>query len=114
MSQLASAHCTTCYGTGEIVNDQGPMTCPHCFGEGATVGGVAKVEWRLREIERVHRGSGQESEADVLWLVHELRRSRELLLHVMAMCEDASPEALAHDIKYRINDVLALYPAKPT
>ena len=114
MSERASAQCTTCYGTGEIVSEQGPMTCPHCFGEGGAISGVAKVEWRLREIERLHRGSGLENEADVLWLVHELRRSREVLVRIMALCDDAAPgDALALDVKYRVNDVLGLYEPQP-
>jgi hypothetical protein len=110
MSETAQGRCTTCFGTGEIVNEQGPMACPHCFGDGGAVGGGAKVEWRLREIERLHRGSGLESEKDVLWVVHELRRSREALVRIVTLCQDGQEgDALALEIKYLANEVLGLY-----
>ena len=115
MSQTASQQCSTCYGTGEIVNEQGPVACPYCFGDGGALSGGAKVEWRLREIERLHRGSGLESEGDVLWLVHELRRSREALVRIVSLCQDAQEgDSLALDIKYRANEVLGLYEPKPS
>jgi hypothetical protein len=113
MSETAPGYCTSCYGTGEIVNEQGAVACPHCFGDGGASNAGAKVEWRLREIERLHRASGLESEADVLWLVHELRRSREALLRIVARCQDAhETDALALDIKYQANEVLGLYEAR--
>jgi hypothetical protein len=110
MNATDTGRCVTCYGSGEIVSEQGPVACPHCFGDGGAISSGARVEWRLREIERLHRGSGLESEADVLWLVHELRRSREALLGIVTLCQDAPEgDSLALDIKYRANEVLALY-----
>jgi hypothetical protein len=104
--------CKTCYGTGELVTEQGATTCPDCFGEGAPLGRSARVEWRLRELERVHQGSGQEAEADVLWLVHELRKSRDALTRIFTICQDAGDEPLALDIKYQANEALGLYEPK--
>jgi hypothetical protein len=48
----------------------------------------AELIW-LPEIERVHRDSGREIQADILWLVHELRQSRAALLWILARCHDA-------------------------
>jgi hypothetical protein len=74
------------------------------------VSGATATEWRLRDVERSHRGLGRESEADVLWLVHELRRSRDALLRIVAICDDAgSGEQLALEVKHAANEVLGLY-----
>jgi len=102
--------CSTCYGTGEIVTEQGAGVCPDCFGDGSPLGRGHKMEWRLREIERLHRGSGRDDEADVLWMVGELRRCHEALVHILARCQDAdADDALANDVKYRANEALGLY-----
>src|SRR5688572_18485095 len=101
MTETITGRCASCYGTGEIVGEHGPVACPHCFGDGGQGHSGARLEWRLREIERLHRGSGAESEADMLWLVHELRRSREALVRIVTRCQDAQEgDALALDIKY--------------
>jgi hypothetical protein len=105
--------CTTCYGTGEVVTEHGPVTCTDCFGDGKQLGRSAKVEWRLREIERLHRGSGHDSEPDILWLVRELRRCREALTAIFTRCQDAEEgDALAADVKFRANEALELYAAR--
>lgn len=115
MSSTTSDRCTTCYGEGETVSEQGPQVCPDCFGDGKPLGQRTKMEWRLRHIESEHRGSGRESEADVLWLVHELRRSREALLCILARCQDADEgDAVALAIKYHANEALGLYSPSST
>jgi hypothetical protein len=102
--------CATCYGTGEVVTEHGATTCPDCFGEARAHGRGAALEWRLRELEKQHRGAGTDGDADVLWLIHELRRAREALLLILARCQDADEgDALAADVKFRANDVLELY-----
>jgi hypothetical protein len=101
--------CLTCYGTGEIVSENGAEACTDCYGAGRSLGGFTTMEWRLRDIERAHRGLGRESEADVLWLVHELRRSRDALLRIVAICDDQGTAQLAHEIKHTANEVLELY-----
>jgi hypothetical protein len=103
--------CLTCYGAGETVTEDGPRACPDCFGDAGSPSGGTKMEWRLREIERAYRHSGRETEADVLWLVHELRRSREALLRILARCQDADDESdpVARDAKYEAIEALGLY-----
>jgi hypothetical protein len=108
-----TAGCLTCYGTGEVVTEIGAAACPDCYGNGKPMGRGTTLEWRLRDIERAHRGSGRESEADVLWLVHELRKSREALVRVVARCEDEGASDLSLDVKHLANDVLGLYDPEP-
>jgi hypothetical protein len=102
--------CLTCHGTGEAVTESGPHACSDCFGEGRALSQGAKLEWRLRALESTYRGSGRETEADVLWLVHELRRSRETLLRILARCQDADEgDVTAREIKFQANETLGLY-----
>jgi len=96
----------SCYGTGEVVTEQGAVSCPDCFGDGKPLGRGAKVEWRLRELDKQ---LGQEN-SDVQWLIHELRRCREALLQVLTLCQDADEgDALAREIKFRANEALGLW-----
>jgi hypothetical protein len=102
--------CLTCYGAGEAVTENGPQVCPDCFGDGRPASGGTKLEWRLRYIERTYAGSGRETEADVLWLIHELRQGREALLRILARCQDADDsDALARDVRFQANEALGLY-----
>jgi len=110
ISEAKGGSCLTCYGTGEVVTESGAESCPDCYGTGRLPGGGTATEWRIRDVERAHRGTGRESEAEVLWLVHELRRSREALLRIVALCEDVgSAEQLALEVKHAANEVLGLY-----
>jgi hypothetical protein len=112
MITTALDHCASCYGTGETVTEQGPRICPDCFGEGRPPGRGAKMEWRLRQIEQASHGWGREAQGDVEWLVHELRRTREALVRILARCQDADDaDPLAVDVKYQVNEVLGLYDA---
>jgi hypothetical protein len=105
--------CLTCYGAGETVNESGPTACPDCFGEGKSLSRGTKLEWRVRDIERVHRDSGRETEADVVWLVYELRRSREALLRILARCQDVDDsDPVLRAVKYEANEALGLYDAR--
>jgi hypothetical protein len=108
MSEAKKAGCTTCYGTGEIVTDQGGFVCPDCLGQGLPPARGGAMEWRLRDIERAHEGSTHGCEADVRWLVVELRRSREALVRILTRCQDAEGEAI-RDIQFVANEVLGLY-----
>jgi hypothetical protein len=102
--------CLRCQGTGESVTEGGPEPCPDCFGEGNTLSEGTKVEWRLREIERTSGRLGQEGEANVRWLIHELRASRAALLDVLTRCQDADEcDLMARDIRHRANEALKLY-----
>lgn len=102
--------CLTCNGTGESGTELGPEACPDCFGEGRTLARGAKLEWRLRELERSYRGSGRETEADVVWLVNEVRRNRDALLRIFARCQDADDDdAMAREVRFAANEALGLY-----
>jgi len=102
--------CLTCYGAGETVTEDGPHACPDCYGEGKALSRGSRLEWRLRDLERAYRHSGREGNADVLWLVDELRSSREALIRILARCQDAddSDPAIC-DVKYAANEALGLY-----
>jgi len=102
--------CLTCYGRGETASEHGVVPCPDCFGDGRPPGRGGRLEWRLRELERVYRTAGGEAAADVLWLVHELRSAREALVRVLARCDDADDDnAVAREVKFLANDALGLY-----
>ena len=106
----APADCLTCHGAGETVTESGPQACPDCFGGGVSLGGTGRLEWRLRELERLYSSAERETKADVLWLVHEVRRSREALVRILARCQDSDDaDATARDIKYEANQALGLY-----
>jgi hypothetical protein len=110
MSTAPAETCATCYGQGEVVTDQGPLLCRDCMGHGKLAGQVELFEWRLREIERGHRGAGHGCEDDVHWLVAEVRRSREALLQIFARCQDAPEgDALAAEVRHLANGCLGLY-----
>jgi hypothetical protein len=113
-SETSAAPCLTCYGTGEVVTESGPVACPDCYGNGRSLGRSTTVEWRLRDVERAHRRSRCENEPDVLCLVHELRRSREALMRIVARCEDAGgSDDTVLEVKHLANEVLGLYEPKP-
>ena len=103
--------CTTCQGAGEVGSDHGPRACPDCFGEGRRVGSLERLEWRLRDVEKVHAGSGHATcEADVRWLIFELRRSRKALLTILTRCQDEDAGSpLADEIKFVTNQALQVY-----
>jgi hypothetical protein len=104
------ATCLTCYGVGETVTEEGPQACGDCYGEGKALSRGTKLEWRLRDIERIYRDSGRENETDVLWLVNELRRSREALVRILARCQDENGlDSAVIDVKYAANEALGLY-----
>ncbi len=104
--------CLTCYGAGEVVRDDAAQVCPDCFGEGSSLSQSTKMEWRLREIERTYRSSDRETARDVLWLVNELRTSREALVRILARCQDADDaDSATREIKFLANETLGLYNA---
>jgi hypothetical protein len=111
MNASTSDSCATCYGSGEIVTDQGPLLCRDCMGHGKVVGRPELVEWRMRDIEQSHQSSGHGCDDDMRWLVTELRRSRAALTQIFARCQDAADDdALAADVRYIANSTLGLYP----
>jgi hypothetical protein len=110
---MTESVCMTCYGRGETATEHGPAVCPDCLGDGKPPGRGARLEWRLRELERAYRDSGSESAADVMWLVHELRGARDALVRVLARCDDADEsDELARELKFIANTALGLYELK--
>jgi hypothetical protein len=101
--------CLTCLGAGEIASDLGPEVCPDCQGDSRAPGRRELVEWRLRDIERVHAGPDHPCESDVRWLVFEVRRGREALLRILSRCQDEPQHPLAQELMYAINQALGLY-----
>ena len=102
--------CLTCHGRGEIASEHGLAMCPDCLGEGKPQGRGTRLEWRLRELERVHRDMPGEAAADVMWLVHELRGARDALTRILARCDDADDtDTIAREVKFVANEALGLY-----
>lgn len=107
------ATCLTCQGSGEVGTDSGPEPCPDCFGGGKAVSPGARLEWRLTRIESGSARRDRETEADLRWLVHELRRCRAALLQILSRCQDADDDdATARAIKYAANEALEIYAPK--
>lgn len=103
--------CQTCYGTGEVATEHGPVSCPDCYGDGKSASGGSKLEWRLRELERNYRAAKSESLSDVMWLVHELRQARGALVAILTRCQDADGEdELASYVRNQAMAALGLYP----
>lgn len=106
----ATADCQTCYGSGEIVTEQGPSACPDCYGDGKAANRGNKMEWRLRELEHAYKNGRHESLADIMWLVHELRRAREALLLILSRCQDADEhDETAGYVRNQAMTALGLY-----
>jgi hypothetical protein len=106
----SSSDCQTCYGSGEIVTEHGPVSCPDCYGDGRSAHMGNKMEWRLRDIERTYQGGRHESLADIMWLVHELRQAREALVLILTRCQDAEEDdEVARYVRSRAIAALGLY-----
>jgi hypothetical protein len=102
--------CASCYGTGEIVTETGPVDCPDCMGVGRTPRGEV-LEWRLRDVERAH-GDHQACVTDLRWLIFELRRHRKALVDIFTRCQDLDDAALATELRHLANTALDLYPVE--
>jgi hypothetical protein len=116
MNDVRSEPCASCQGAGEIGTDHGPVDCPDCFGEGRQLDPPTRLEWRLRDIERTHPGGAHGCDADMRWLVFELRRSREALLQILSRCQDDGDGAgggLSAELRHVANRALGLYPTRP-
>lgn len=103
--------CASCYGTGEIVTETGPVDCPDCMGVGRTPRGEV-IEWRLRDVEKVHAAHSEHCYADIRWLVFELRRHRKALVDIFTRCQDLDDATLAAELRYLANAALDLYPVE--
>ena len=106
--------CSTCYGTGEVSGVHGPERCADCGGLGTMPTGMTLTERRLRDLERAYERRGGEVEADVRWLVGEVRRAHHALVQILAAAHEASDDdASATQVRCLANDVLRVYPKEP-
>jgi hypothetical protein len=102
--------CHTCFGTGEVATEAGVASCPDCHGDGESPSMGRKLEWRLLELESAYRTGSRESFGDVMWLVHELRRTREALVAILTRCQDADEaDEVAKYVRAQAMAALGLY-----
>lgn len=101
--------CSTCYGSGEVVSEFGPEACPDCAGAPGEVGDWQQTERRLRDIEQRHAGAPA-VDADLKWMMFELRRSRQALLRILSRCQDAgADDELAAEIRFYVQEATGMY-----
>src|SRR5580765_6526936 len=100
--------CFTCYDSGEVVTELGPEVCPDCAGAPGAVGDWQQTERRLRDIEQRHVGVPN-VDADLRWLLFEVRRSRLALLRILTRCQDAGGDELAREIRFYVQQATGMY-----
>jgi len=105
--------CETCYGEGRVPTDEGLVLCPDCGGAGQLPHHDTLVEWRLREIERVHGSSGGEAAQDIEWLAFELRRAREALRELLALTDEIAENETRLRMRFLASRTLGLYEIVP-
>jgi hypothetical protein len=106
--------CESCYGDGRIPTDAGQVVCPDCGGSGTLPHTDTNIEWRLREIERIHGPRDDETAKDFRWLAFELRRARAVLVELLGLFDDLAqtPGAQAPELarmRFIANRALNLY-----
>lgn len=106
--------CKSCHGTGDVPNENGPAQCPDCGGAGYLPSAHVLVEWRARDIERAHAGSGDSTGGDVRWLLAELRRSRDALMEISALAQELEENPISARIRFAANTALRLYEVTKT
>jgi hypothetical protein len=114
VNQITQETCLTCLGGGEVSSERGISGCPDCDGTGKVGDVYLRTEHQLREIEaRSARLSG-EAAADVIWLVGELRRSRQALLKALTAAQDGNDgDDLIARIRFEANEALKIYRIEP-
>jgi len=106
----AERRCHSCLGTGEVGTESGPVDCPDCGGSGILPHPHVAVEWRARDIERLHASSNDSVAKDLRWLIAELRRARSALTDIAALADDAGDSDVAKRLRFTVNRALELYP----
>lgn len=102
--------CHSCLGTGEVGTEGGPVDCPDCGGSGILPHPHVAVEWRLRDIERLHATRDDAIAGDLRWLIAEVRRARTALTEIAALADDAGDTDVARRLRFTANRALELYP----
>jgi hypothetical protein len=67
------------------------------------------VEWRLREIERLHASRGGEVAKDIEWLAFELRRAREALTEMLTLTDEIADSEARVRMRFAATRALGLY-----
>jgi hypothetical protein len=101
--------CKSCLGTGEVGSEYGPAGCPDCGGSGFLPSAHVLIEWRARDIERAHAGTGGGTGGDVRWLLAELRRARGALMEISALAQELDEGPVPSRIRFTANTALRLY-----
>jgi hypothetical protein len=109
-STAADRRCHSCLGTGEVGTESGPVDCPDCGGSGILPHPHVAVEWRVRDIERLHASRDDAVAGDLRWLIAELRRARTALTEIAALADDAGDSEVARRLRFSVNRALELYP----
>ena len=89
------------------------MDCPDCGGSGALPDPSVRVDWRMRDIERVQGQRPGSVGADVRWLVSELRRARKALTEVASLAQEPMTPEVARQINVTAGDALCLFAVTP-
>ena len=101
--------CNSCFGSGEVGTEVGPVDCPDCGGTGALPHPNVLVEWRTRDIEKARAAGSDAAAQDFRWLIAELRRARTALTEIASLAEDAGDSDIARRIRITAGQALALY-----
>jgi hypothetical protein len=73
------------------------------------MGDWQQVETRLRDIEQRYLGT-PDVDADLAWMLFELRRARAALLRILTRCQDvADDDALAAEIRFYVLESTDIY-----
>ena len=102
--------CHSCLGTGEVGTEGGSVDCPDCGGSGILPHPHVAVEWRVRDIERLHATRNDAIAGDLRWLIAEVRRARTALTEIAALADDAGDTDVARRLRFTANRALELYP----
>jgi hypothetical protein len=96
-----------------VGSEVGPVACPDCGGAGALPSRNTLIEWRARDIERVHGKSEGPASADVRWLTAELHSARAALTEIVALAQELDDTALVVRLRFVANQALGLYAVEP-
>lgn len=102
--------CSSCGGSGEAPTDYGSVDCPDCGGAGTLPSHSVLVDWRARDVERALTRGQLADQADVTWLIAEMRRARAALTEIVALAHDVTDEtSISGRIRFVANRALGLY-----
>lgn len=112
--QVETRTCDSCGGTGEMGSEFGTSDCADCGGSGTLPTRNVLIDWRSRDIERALGSGVRVTDADIRWLLAELRTARKALNETLALAHDL-PEAepLGAKIRFLANRALGVHLSRP-